>query len=178
MAPISHVGKNDTRIIDSGCYHRVTNEKSNFEQLEHFDGGSVRFGNNEPYCIKGKGWIILTKELICDNAYWVEGLKHNLLSVAQLNNIRFKVEVMNVKANLLDGKGNLVGFGNLTKDNLFYLDLSESSCFISQVEEYWLWHKSLCHVNFDNLIKISKEKIVRGILSLRKPDMGVRIDHG
>ena len=98
---------------------------------------------------------------------------HNLLSVARLNNIRFKVEFMNRKAKLLDGKGNLVGSGKQTKRNLFYLDLSESSCFIAQVEESWLWHKILCHVNFDNQIKISKNKRVRGIPSLRKPDMGL-----
>ena len=52
---------------------------------------------------------LLTKELICDNSYWVEGLKNNILSVAQLNNIGFKVEFMNGKPKLLDGKRNLVG---------------------------------------------------------------------
>ena len=55
--------------------------------------------------------------------------------MAWLNNIGFKVEFMNGKAKLLEGKGNLVGFGNQIKGNLFYLDLSGSSCFISQVEE-------------------------------------------
>ena len=33
--------------------------------MEHYDGGSVRFGNNEPCCIKGKGRISLTNELVC-----------------------------------------------------------------------------------------------------------------
>ena len=101
--------------------------------MEHYDEGSVRFGNNEPCCIKGKGRISLTKELVCDNAYWVEGLKHNLLSVAQLNNIGFKVEFMNGKAKLLDEKGNFLGSGKKIKGNLFYLDLGECSCFIAQV---------------------------------------------
>ena len=78
---------------------------------------------------------------------------------------------MNGKAKLLDAKRNLVGFGKQTKGNLFYLDLSESSCFIAQVEESWLWHKRLCDVNFDNLIKIRNKKRVRCIPSLRKPDM-------
>ena len=80
---------------------------------------------------------------------------------------------MDGKAKLLDGKGNLVGFGKKTKDNLFYLDLNESSHFIVQVEEIWLWHKRLCHVNFDNIVKISKHKNVRGIPSLKKLDMGL-----
>ena len=77
-------------------------DKEKFENFEDYDGGSVRFGNNEPCCIKGRGKISLTKELVCDNAYWVEGLKHNLLSVAQLINIGFKVEFMHGKERLVD----------------------------------------------------------------------------
>ena len=60
----------------------MTGDKSKFEKSKHYDGGSVRFGINEPYYIKGKSCIVLTKELKCDNTYWVEVLKHNLLSVA------------------------------------------------------------------------------------------------
>ena len=130
---ISHTSKNDTWIIDSVFSHHMTGDKSKFENLVHYDGGSVRVGNDEPCYVKGKGFSALTNHFKCYNVYWVEGLKHNLLSVAQLNNIGFKVEFMNGKANLLDGKGNLVGTGMQTKGNLFYLDLNGSSCFITQV---------------------------------------------
>ena len=50
----------------------------------HYDGGSVRFGNDEPCYVKGKGCIALTNDLISNNSYWVEGPKYNLLSVAQV----------------------------------------------------------------------------------------------
>ena len=122
---------------------------------------------------KRKGKISLTKELVCDNAYWVEGLKHNLLSVAQLINIGFKVEFMHVKARLLDEKRKLIGSGKKIKCNSFYLDLGECSCFISQVEESWLWNRRLCHVNFDNMVKIRKFRKVRGIPNLKKLDVGL-----
>ena len=93
--------------------------------------------------------------------------------MAQLNNIGFKVEFMNGKAKLLYDKGNLVRSGKKTKGNLFFLDLDECSCFVSQIEESWLWHKRLWHVNFDNLVKIRKHKRVRGIRSLKNPDVGL-----
>ena len=140
---------------------------------KYYDGGGVRFGNNEPCWIKGRGRISLTKELVCDNAYWVEGLKHNLLSVAQLINIGFKVDFMHGKERLLDDKGKLIGSRKQTKGNIFYLDLGDFSCFIAQVEESWLWHRRLCHVNFDNMVKIRKFGKVRGIPSLKKPDVGL-----
>ena len=48
---------------------RHNRERTNFDHFEHYDGGSLRFGNNEPCCIKGKGHISLTNELVRDNAY-------------------------------------------------------------------------------------------------------------
>ena len=74
---------------------------------------------------------------------------------------------------ILDGKGNLVGTGNQTKCNLFYLDLTESLFFLAQVEESWIWHKIMCHANFDNLVTISKNKRVRGIPNLKRPEMAI-----
>jgi hypothetical protein len=54
MALISHVSKNDTWIIDSGFSHQMTGDKSKFEHLEDYDGGSVIFGNDKPCYVKEK----------------------------------------------------------------------------------------------------------------------------
>ena len=110
-------------------------DKTKFENFERYNGGSVSFGNIEPCYIKrkGKGHISLTNQLICDNAYWVEGIKHNLLSVAQLNYIGLKVEFMNGKEKLLNEKGNLVGLVKQIQGNLFYFELGEFLCSIAQV---------------------------------------------
>ena len=80
---------NDTWIIDSGCSHHMIGDESKFENMDQYDEDSVRFGNNDPCIIKGKGRIVLSNGIQCENFYWVEGLRHNLLSVAQLNTIGF-----------------------------------------------------------------------------------------
>lgn len=49
---------------------------SKFENLEHYKGGSVKFCNDAPCLVKGKGPIKLIDEIRCDNAYWVEGLNY------------------------------------------------------------------------------------------------------
>ena len=54
IAIIPYIRKNDRWIIDSGFSHHMTREKTKFEHMEYYDGGSVRFGNNEPCCIKVK----------------------------------------------------------------------------------------------------------------------------
>ena len=69
-----------------------------------------------------------------------------------------------------DEYGRLVGTGTQSKGNLFYLNMDQSSCLLIKDEDAWLWHKRLCHVNFDNMIKISKKKRVRGLPNLSRPD--------
>ena len=81
------MNKNDKWIIDSGCSHHMTGDKSKFTSFTQNDGNSVRFGNNAPCLIKGKGSIKLTKKISCDSVYYFEGLEYNLLSVLQLVNI-------------------------------------------------------------------------------------------
>ncbi|GLJ12935.1 hypothetical protein SUGI_0200970 [Cryptomeria japonica] len=72
----------DDWIIDSGCSHHMTSDWSKFLSMKEFDGSVVRFGNVSPYMVKGKGFISLNGKSSADDVYWVEGLKHNLLSVA------------------------------------------------------------------------------------------------
>ena len=79
-ALVSYVSKNDRWIIDSKCSHHINEDKSKFITLNFYDGNNVRFGNDAPCLIKGKVSIKLSKNILCDNAYYVEGLNYNLLS--------------------------------------------------------------------------------------------------
>jgi hypothetical protein len=51
-----------------------------------------------------------------------------------------------------------------TYNNVYILNIDEEEkCCLSQVDERWLWHKSLGHLSFDNLIKSSEKKAVRDL---------------
>ena len=65
---VTCVNKNDKWIIDSGCSHYMTGDKSKFITFTQYDGNSVRFGNDALCLIKGKCRIKLTKKISCDNA--------------------------------------------------------------------------------------------------------------
>ena len=56
-ALISYVNKSEKWIIDSGCSHHMTGQKSNFITLEYYNENSDIFGNDAHYLIKGKGSI-------------------------------------------------------------------------------------------------------------------------
>ena len=63
---VTYMNKNDKWIIDSGCSHHMTGDKSKFITFTQYDGNSVRFGNDAPCIIKGKGSIKLTEKISCD----------------------------------------------------------------------------------------------------------------
>ena len=48
--------------------------------------------------------------------------------------------------------------------------MEDVACLIVRFDDVWLWHKRLCHVNFDNLINISNMKKVGGFPKLKKPN--------
>ena len=72
-----------------------------------------------------------------------------------------KVEFGNKTTKIYDTNGKLIGKGDQTRSNLFYLDIEDSTCLVVNFDDVWLWKKRLCHVNFDNLISISNMKKVR-----------------
>ena len=48
--------------------------------------------------------------------------------------------------------------------------MEDVACLVVKLDDVWLWNKRLCHVNFDNLISISKMKKVKGLPKLKKLD--------
>ena len=127
---VSCVNKNDRWIINNGCSHHMTRDKSKFITLNYYDGNSVRFGNDAPYLIKGKDSIKLTEQILCGNAYYVEGHKYNFLIVSQLNSSGCKVEFENKIAKIYDTNGKLIGKGDQTRGSLFYHDMNDATFLV------------------------------------------------
>ena len=96
---------------------------------------------------------MLNDKIRCGDAYWVQRLKYNLLSISQLNNIGHKIEFQNDKGKIYDGNKNLICTGEQTIGNLFHLNHTICTCQFAKVEDVQLWHKRLSHVNFKNMVK-------------------------
>jgi hypothetical protein len=77
--------KKNPQYIDSGCSKHMTGDKSKFLTLSDSKSGNVTFGNDAPGKIKGKGIVSLSNgKRKAQDVLFVEGLKHNLLSVNQV----------------------------------------------------------------------------------------------
>ena len=70
-------------ILDSGCSSHMTCDRQKFENLQKYEGGSMKFDNNDGAKIIGKGSIKISEGKIkSEEVLYVDGLKHNLLSVS------------------------------------------------------------------------------------------------
>ena len=63
----------------------------------------------------------------------------------------------------------MIALGTKIKGNILHLSAASKSCLIAQVDESWLWHRRLCHFNFDNIVKITSTKVVRDLPKSVKP---------
>ena len=111
------------QYIDSGCSKHMTGDKSKFLTLSENKSGNVTFGNDAPGKIKGKGMVSLSNgKGKAQDVLFVDGLKHNLLSVSQVcdkgcevffTSKYFKIKFLN--------SGQLAAKGIRTENNVYVL---------------------------------------------------------
>ncbi|KAI3758325.1 hypothetical protein L6452_05885 [Arctium lappa] len=160
--------------LDSGCSRHMTGNKELLSSFKGKSGGAVTFGDNKQGQIKGYGEISRGNVSVSKVAY-VDGLKHNLISLSQLCDHGFNVKFQRKYCSLLhsesgqemlraDRRGNLyrMNFTKITDTD------SEKLCLVSlNSEEIWLWHKKFSHLNFSSLDKLVKLNLVKGLPSLK-----------
>ncbi|KAI3729562.1 hypothetical protein L6452_18223 [Arctium lappa] len=134
--------------------------------------GNVRFGNDHYSPIRGYGDIVKDNITIKKVSY-VEGLGHNIFSIGQFYDknleVTFKAKRCSVRTE--DGKEILAG---TRRTNLYTIDLSslkpdKEVCLLSKasVEQSWLWHRRLSHLNFKNINKLVLGGHVKGMPDLK-----------
>lgn len=162
--------KNDVWYIDSGCSRHMCGNKEWFITFTNTNiSGSVTFGDGGQAGIKGKGTVNTPNISNLENVLYVEGLNTNLLSVSQLTDDFEDVWFNKKKCLVLNNKGNCIMGGVRSVDNCYHVlanDLLDvQTCMkTSSIEEiFTLWHRRLGHVNFQDLLELSNQGIVRGM---------------
>ncbi|GLJ34507.1 hypothetical protein SUGI_0694040 [Cryptomeria japonica] len=78
---VAKIEEKDEWAIDNNCSHHMTGDKSIFVNIEKYNDGIVRFGDDKACVIHGRGSISFDGKHNTDDVLYVEGLKHNFLSV-------------------------------------------------------------------------------------------------
>ncbi|GJX23972.1 putative ribonuclease H-like domain-containing protein [Tanacetum coccineum] len=162
-------------IIDSGCSRHMTGNKAYLAEFQDFNGGPVAFGGSKGY-ITGKGKI-KTGKLDFEDVCFVKELQHfNLFSVSQMCDKKNKVLFTDSECLVLSPEFKLPDENQVLlkiprQNNMYSFNLENIvpsgglACLIAKAktDESNKWHRRLGHVNFKNLHKLVKGKLVRGL---------------
>eukprot|EP00253_Pinus_taeda_P030036 PITA_30036 len=138
-------GQENLWYIDNGCSKHMTGGKEKLESYTTLEKGKkVSFGNDTPTAIKGKGTAQLKEKVKAENVLYVDGLKHNLLSVSQMCDNGTEVIFQSDGCSVRDlDTGRTVNKGKRNPNNLYIFEEGQQQCYLSKDDEHWLWHQRM-----------------------------------
>lgn len=142
------------------------------DALTQYDGGLVKFIGEEVAPICGIRSISIDGKHKMNGGYYVEGMRHSFLSFSHMCNSGYEVVFTNIGCMIRKGKArNLVAEGIRTSGNAHYIkDNNGNIYYLSQSNEFYLWHERMGHVNFYNMIKINNFKAVGDLPNIINPN--------
>ncbi|KAJ9546649.1 hypothetical protein OSB04_019192 [Centaurea solstitialis] len=114
-----------TWYLDSGCSSHMTGNKSFLINYVPEKGPSVTFSDNAKGTTKGYGTLTVESVTFNKVAY-MEGLMHNLLSISQLCDIGYKVNLDFCECNVVNNQGDIVLSGKV-KENVYVINMDIES---------------------------------------------------
>ena len=155
----------------------MTRDKTKFAKLELKKEGFVTYRDNNKGRMLGNEVIGNGSSFNIKNVLLVEGLKHNLISISQLCEKRFKVMFEPNNCFIYNTYGIIVLIGKRFH-NIYLLDLHHASfnihCLLKKEDDIWLWHRRLCHIHMQHFNRLNRKQLVEGLPKLKfEKDRGI-----
>ncbi|XP_071740040.1 uncharacterized protein [Rutidosis leptorrhynchoides] len=85
--------------LDNGASNHMTGAKKSFSELDESITGHVRFGDGLKVRIAGKGSILFKckngDQLLVTDIYYIPALHGNIISLGQLTEMGYRIEMLN-----------------------------------------------------------------------------------
>ena len=166
----------DVWFVDSGCSNHMTGDESIFVKLDNSSNSQVKMGNGAVVQAKGKGTIAVeTKKgtRYISDVLLVPDLEQNLLSVGQMIEHGYVVHFENDSCMIYEKGGSKQVIANIkmVKNRSFPLTLNYSrnvALKMNVVDESWIWHKRMGHLNFQILKYLKEKGMVYGLPNIQE----------
>ncbi|KAL4387339.1 hypothetical protein GQ457_09G012280 [Hibiscus cannabinus] len=178
---LSYKGNEESKkniwYLDNCASNHMCGRKEWFMELDEKVRGRVIFGDDSHAEVKGKGKVMITqkngeKKYITD-VYYVLAMKSNIISLGQLLEKGYEVQMKNRSLSLKNKNGELVVQVDMTRNRLFTIDIEygEVKCMKTAIkDDSWLWHLRYGHLGFSGMKLLSKAKMVNGLPEINPPN--------
>ena len=160
-------------MLHTDTTNHMMGSRNVFIELNTDVTGTVKFGDGSVVAIKGKGTILLAcksgEHRRLDGVYYIPRLTTNIVSLGQMDEDGFKVDIESDILRLFDLRRQLLAKVYRTPSRLYYLDMNIAAlvCLTARAGDVmWRWHERYGHLNFQSLRKLGREDMVRGLPSI------------
>ncbi|CAO2175939.1 unnamed protein product [Urochloa humidicola] len=131
-------------VLDTGATNHMTGSRAAFVDLDSGISGTVRFGSGSVITIEGCGTVVLTckngKHRALDNVYYLLRLTTHIISIEQLDELEFQVQIEDGVMCIWDEHHRLLAKVCRSSSFLYILDikLARPVCLAAHVgEDAW-----------------------------------------
>ncbi|WVZ56480.1 hypothetical protein U9M48_007001 [Paspalum notatum var. saurae] len=160
-------------VLDTGATNHMTGARAAFSELDTGVCGSVKFGDGSVVEIEGRGTVIFAckngEHCAMTGVYYIPRLKANIISLGQLERSGYRIDIGSGFLRIYDTLGKLLARVPRSESCLYILEahIGQPVCLAARsAEAAWLWHGRYGHLGFDNLRKLAREGLVRGLPEL------------
>ncbi|GAU44851.1 hypothetical protein TSUD_112250 [Trifolium subterraneum] len=163
--------------LDTGCSNHMTGNKDWFINLDESITRGIRFADNSQVNYEGIGSILVKsedgQEAVMTDVLYVPSMKSNLISIGQLLEKNYSVEMHDKELKLFDAKDRLILKAPLSNNKTFQISINmiDQQCLVTTVNEdqNWIWHHRYGHLNFRSLNLLNLKKMVHGLPHIKTP---------
>jgi len=142
-------------VLDIGATNHMTGTRTVFAELNTGVTGTVKFGDGSVVDIQGKGTVLFAcksgEHRRLDGVYYIPRLTTNIISLGQMDEDGFKVDIESGILRLFDLERKLLAKVHRSPSRLYFLDMNIAApvCLTTRVGDVaWRWHERYGHLNF------------------------------
>ncbi|XP_019430380.1 PREDICTED: uncharacterized protein LOC109337785 [Lupinus angustifolius] len=139
--------ESDVWYLDTGCSNHMTGKKEWFTSLDETTKSKVKFADNSAVSVEGIGKIVIQrkdgKKAYISNVLYVPKMKSNLISLGQLLEKGYSMEMKDGMLRVFDQDKNNILKAPLSSNRTFKIGIQvgDQRCLLSTSErDSWLWH--------------------------------------